>query len=64
MNTIYIYIVYMNFLMVKNNNDKHCIYDLSRYVWKVIFFKKKKKKRENVYELFSQKVSESFPWEL
>ena len=54
----------MNFLMVKNNNDKHCIYDLSRYVWKVIFKKKKKKKRENVYELFSQKVSESFPWEL
>ena len=36
----------MNFLMVKNNNDKHGIYDLSRYVWKVILKKKKKKKRK------------------
>ena len=42
----------MNFLMVKNNNDKHCIYDLSRYVWKVIFFFKKKKKKEKMFMNF------------
>ena len=36
----------MNFLMVKNNIDKHRMYDLSKYVWKVIFLLRKKEKEK------------------
>ena len=50
----------MNFLMVKNNNDKHCIYDLSRYVWKVIFKKKKKKKEKMIMNFLVKKYLSLF----